>query len=429
MKSEKRRRTRIWVGLVLAAPLLSLPLALSLFGAARDRDADFPYPYRVSRNAVPAADAEIQFLQKRLSDNADRPLDMAALAGAYLSMGRATGDASCLEKADSLARKSLESLSLFNTGAKLVLAELAEERHDFSEALRIADEILAEKPDSDGALALTVTVGLGMGDVERARQAAERLVERIPTQGALLLRALVHEALGREEEALQDFRAALAVEDVGEYEASAWTRTLLARLHFRYGRYEKARKLCEYALEIRPDSHLALALLADAQAKLGGFEDAERNYALATKISGEPPYMLRHARLKRQLGQDERAEALLEQAEQIVRGEVVGTPFGHRTELAEILLEQGGEENAREAVELARADSQIRRDSRTLLVLARALHASGHAREARAAIRDAMRWGIEDAEIYRLAADIEEAAGARSRAALYRSFADRLQPQ
>ena len=107
-----------------------------------------------------------------------------------------------------------------------------------------------------------------------------------------------------------------------------------------------------------------------------------------------------------------------------VRAEVEETPFGHRTELAEILLER---DRARDALPLVEADAKLRRDPGTLYVLAWAQLANGRAKDARTSIREAMKWGYRDARLYRLAARIEDKLGGISRARLYEDFANTVE--
>lgn len=69
----------------------------------------------------------------------------AELAAAYLAKARAGGGAHYYLLADRAARESLEALPVFNEGAMLVLARVAEARHDFPVALELANRVLKEK--------------------------------------------------------------------------------------------------------------------------------------------------------------------------------------------------------------------------------------------------------------------------------------------
>jgi uncharacterized protein HemY len=72
----------------------------------------------------------------------------------------------------------------------------------------------------------------------------------------------------------------------------------------------------------------------------------------------------------------------------------------HGRALGEALLDRGRHEEALVALQ---KEAETRRDWETLKALARALSACGRPREARAVAREALRTGVRDAELYRLA--------------------------
>jgi tetratricopeptide (TPR) repeat protein len=382
------------------------------------------YRYRFERpprGAVrQALESEIAFYQERLSRDPRGGLDLAALAGAYLKMSRATGDLTWLLLAEQTAHRSLASLPFQNSGALLVLARVAEARHQFGEAIRLA----GRAGGSDG-LAIVVTSTLATGQVDEASKVGELLVSTHPGLGSYTLRALVEMARGRDDEAVADLSRAIAREEPGEVASSAWARTLLGRLHYRRGRLTEARSLYLETLRILPQYPLALLNLAELEMRLREYRKAEDHLTQVVNITKASPNVYDHAVLRglarvKELQRDHGAAALFwDEAEARLRQDVTSGQFGHRRELARLLLERGRREDVDEALRLIRMEVQVRRDAETLYVLAWALSEEGRSLEARDAMQEALRWGVRDAKLFYRAAQIEEALGRRAQALTY----------
>src|SRR5262249_43241924 len=157
-----------------------------------------PHRYHFSRPPQGAITSllrdEIAFYQSRIARTPESGLDRAELAGAYLKMARVTGDLGWYLLAEDTARQSLVNLPVSNTAATLVLARVAEARHDFTTAIRLAG---AAGP-SEEALPIVVTSNLARGDVPGAARAAADFLATDPSLQAYALRALVEVARGRD---------------------------------------------------------------------------------------------------------------------------------------------------------------------------------------------------------------------------------------
>jgi tetratricopeptide (TPR) repeat protein len=376
---------------------------------------------------------EITFYQERISQNPEDGLERAALAQAYLKMARATGDASWYLQAEQTARRSLSNLPFSNYGAVLALARVAEARHDFKEAIALAQQVLQEQPGNENALSTLVTANLAMGKVDEASQAADTLVNRIPTLGSLTLRALVNQAQGKDEAAIQDFQQALAAEEPEEAGSSAWARTMLGRFYFKRGNHELAGQLYREALRILPRYPQALVSLAELETRLGRYKSAERHYSQVF-ISPEYPNVFDHvalhgmARMKELQGDQSGAKEQRDRAETLLRQHLDLNSFGHRRELARLLLESEESQDTAEALSLMQAEVRLRRDPETLDTLAWALFRSGRWREAKAAMREALRWGIRDAGMFYRAGSIEQKLGNDSQAVAFFQLAQQTDP-
>lgn len=434
MKPARGASKYLQIALLIAVPLSAMllvvvPRALRLgAGGAGETAGIDAYRYRFERasrgSVTRALENEIAFYQERIGRDSQGGLDLASLGRAYLKMARATGDLSWYLLAEQAARRSLANLPFQNDGAVLVLARVAEARHDFAEAIRLASRAASH----EDALSVLVSANLAAGNVDAAARAAATLVQRTPTLGTLLLRALVEIAQGKDDDAARDFGQAIAAEEPGEPGGSALARTLLGRLHAKRGRPAAARALYEEALRILPQYPLALINLAELEARAGQYDAVERHYSQVVTISAASPNVYDHvvfrglARAKELRVDVAGAKTLWDQAEARLRRDVTEGAFGHRRELARLLLERGRPENVAEALALMRAEVGVRRDPETLDTLAWALVRAGRPREAQQAMREALRSGIRDAGLFYRAGTIEQSLGSRREAdAFFRS--------
>ncbi|MEM8752823.1 MAG: tetratricopeptide repeat protein, partial [Pseudomonadota bacterium] len=127
---------------------------------------------------------EIAFYRDRIQQSPSDGLDRAALAQTYLKMARATGQSHWYLLAEQSARQSLTNLPINNSGATLALAHLAEAKHDFTQSIALAQDVLELSPNNEDAQALLVTAYLAQGETAKAHQIAKQLVDQLPTLGS-----------------------------------------------------------------------------------------------------------------------------------------------------------------------------------------------------------------------------------------------------
>ncbi|MBD2204630.1 tetratricopeptide repeat protein [Calothrix sp. FACHB-1219] len=428
------------IGLLIAAPI-----ATTLFFTLTPHQIQqTPYRYNFSpslpgtENRRATLQQEITFYQEKVRQNPDSALNLTALAQTYLKMAKATGESNWYLLAEQAAQRSLSHLQFNNQGAIIVLARIAQARHDFTEAIRLSQEVLKQQPNNDNALAILVTSNLAMGKLPQAKIAADTLVNKIPTQGNLTLQALVLVAQGQDKAALETFKYALAAEEPGELGTSAWTRILLGQFHYKHGQLELAENLYKEALRIIPRYPLALLHLAELETRKGNYQTAENFYAQVLPKSQKSATIFDHAvlrgkaKLQQLQGKEVEANQLLNQAEILLRQENAtghsNGSFGHRRELARLLLEKNNPQDTAEALSLMEAEIKIRSDAQTLDTLAWALLRSGRLSAAQENIQAALQLGTKDAGIYYRAGIIAKALGNQEQALNYEKLAQNIDP-
>lgn len=423
-----RTRLSLTTGLVA---MLILTIGYRVWSGATDgQTSQFRYRYeRPAKGAVLAAlSEEIAFYQARIGRNPSGGLDLAALGHTYLKMARATGDLTWYLLAEQAAQRSLNNLPFHNSGAVFVLAKVAEARHEFARAIR-----LARQAGNEG-LAIITTAELARGRVSEARWAAQVMVERAPGLSSYTLRALVAVASGHDRAALDDFTRALAAEEAGETASSAYLRTVWGRFYYQRGRLDRARDLYLEALRILPQYPLALVHLAELELRSGHYRAAEDYFTRVVTLTAASPNVYDHAvlrglaRVHELRGDRVGAQRFWAMAESRLRGDVASGAFGHRRELAIVLLSRDPETYAAEALDLLREELRVRRDPDTLDAYAWSLVQTGRWKEASAVMREALAGGIRDARLFYRAALIEQHLGRTVAADVLFQLAARTDP-
>jgi tetratricopeptide (TPR) repeat protein len=425
----------------LIAVFLSMGVSLSIaYYSTMAFSRPNPWKYRFQRPEVGSVTKNIQqeiaFHQQRIQQQPTAGLERASLASSYLKMARATGDSSWYLLAEQTAQQSLSQLSVNNYGAILVLAKISAAKHDFNGAKSLLKQI----PPQSESLALLTTIQLAVGDTTTAQQTADTLVQRAPTMGNYALKALAEVARGQDQVAIQDFKAAIAAEESDEAGSSAWIRTLLGRLYYKRGQLQQADELYQSALQILPQYPPALLNSAELAVRKWQSNPKETQHLkLATEIyrqffltNQQAPTVYDHvalrglARIQRLQGEKTQADKTWARAVARLRSDLNG--FGHRRELAQLLIERGQAKDLSEALTLMQAEIKTRQDPETWDTLAAAYLNTKQLPAAAQAMQTALKSGIRDPGIADRAAAIATARGEVAEAKKYQELVISIDP-
>jgi tetratricopeptide (TPR) repeat protein len=424
--------------LIAAAVFLGIGFSIAYY-ATTTFSRPNPWKYHFQRPEVGSVTENIQqeiaFHQQRIQQQPTAGLERASLASSYLKMARATGDSSWYLLAEQTAQQSLSQLSFNNYGAILVLAKIAAAKHDFT----TAKSLLKQIPPQSESLALLTTIQLAVGDTPTAQQTANTLVQRIPTMGNYALKALTEVARGQDQAAIQDFKAAIAAEESDEAGSSAWIRTLLGRLYYKRGQLQQANELYRSARQILPQYPPALLNSAELAVRKWQSNPKETQYLQqATEIyrqffltNQQAPTVYDHVALRglariQRLQKDPQADKTWERAVARLRSDLNG--FGHRRELAQLLMERGQEKDLTEALALMQAEIKTRQDPETWDTLAAAYLHLKQLPAAKQAMQKALKSGIRDPGIADRAAAISSASGDATQAKKYQELVKSIDP-
>jgi len=381
------------------------------------------YLYRFKASArVESPLKAIAFFESRLEAGGRGPLDLAELSGLYLAQGRISSDPAWFDRAERAAAESLTLLPTSNP-ARLVQARIADARHRFDEAVALASQSLAERPEP-AALSQLAASHLAAGRLALALRFADEARRVRPTFEAYLLRARVLAAEGRMAEAESDLRHAVVVEDLGSPGESAQLRAFWGEMLTRDGRHAKAARLLDESLRILPGNAQALGLKGELELRQGRYEAAEALFLEAFQASRQARDLVRYARARAAGHGQPAAVQLREQAEKILRRELE-RDLGHRLDLVHLLLDRARPEDLQEAVRLTAAEILVRQGPEAILLRCRALVATGELEGALRELKTALAKERLGPELLGLKADIEASLGNPDRVARGQAIPDR----
>jgi tetratricopeptide (TPR) repeat protein len=380
-----------------------------------------------------ASETTIRFLENRVKGD---PLDFIAhnkLGDYYLQRLRETGNVSFLDLAQRTAEASLKAVPADqNSGGLALRAQVEFAAHNFAAARDTATQLLILRPENNNRSFPYQTLGdalLELGEYDKADDAYRKM--KTAGGGVAVATRLAHLAWlkGETKEAQRLFIEALNLaldQAPPSRETVAWCRWRLGELAFATGDYEAAEKHYQDSLTTFPDYFRALAGLGKAKAARGNLNEAIAHYEQAVKIIPEPAFTAALGDLYKVTGPEKQSAtqyALVEQSAKL--SAAAGSLYDRHL----ALFYADHDLKAEEAYTLARKEYEIRRDVYGADALAWTALKAGKIVEAQTAIKEALRLGTQDAQIFYHAGMIARAAGDKAMATDFLNRALRLNPQ
>ncbi len=425
---------------ILAVALLASALvACGCGGWIRPRSSDASAPAAALPPAAPlpadeqAFDSTVRFLEARVRSDPEDFIAYNLLNGHYLRRVHETGDVQYLELAARAARSSLAAAPAeLNTGGLAALAQTAYTSHDFASARDHALRLKQLEPDKTLPYQLLGETLLELGDYEGANEAfrqLQRLNSGILNFALETRLARVDLLYGRTGRAHERYTTALALAldaSTPSRESVAWCRWQLGEVAFSRGDYEAAERHYRESLTTYADYQRALAALGRVRAARGDIAGGIEHYERAVKRLPDPSLVAALGDLYKLAGREREAAAQYALVEQIARlGQLQGALYNRQL----ALFYADHDLKADEAYRLAAKEYEVRRDIYGADALAWTALKAGKIEEARAAIKDALRLGTEDARLFYHAGMIARAAGDTTAARKFLERAFALNPQ
>ncbi len=353
-----------------------------------------------------ATDQRIASIEQRLKRSPRNASLRDDLAGAYLQKMRETSDGSYLDRADRIVIGILQDQP-DQYEARRRWLEIEMQRHHFAQVIALARTMVGERPEDAAVWGMMGDAQMETGKYDAAADTYQRAVDLRPNLTTYNRVAFYRFVTGDAEGGIDIMRLAIR-SDSREAENVAWCMAELGRMLLKTGATGEAEVAFAQALARFPGYHPAVAGLGRVQAIRGKYQDAIRLLRAAQAKAPFPEYTALLARIYTKIGNREAAGqqiALLDVADRLdrVAGQTANrvlslaySDLGHRVD---------------RALELARAELQVRQDVYSYDALAWALFRNGHTAESAEAMEKALSQNSPEPLFEEHAARIFAAAG------------------
>ena len=376
----------------LGGVLAALALALSLVGCGQS--AGGGRPTVASVNPTATTNAVIRFWEQRVERDPRDFISYNRLADAYVRRARQTGDVADYNRAEAALRASLESLPSDNYQALAQLGLVYMSKHQFADALTLAQEAVALDPGKAFGYGVLGDAQLALGQYKDAYGSYQTVTAMAPGLASFSRLAYLLQLRGDLEGAELMWRNAVGIDSGRRPENSAWARVQLGHFYFNIGDLGSAEAEYKRSLEAFPDYVHALAGLAKVRAARTDYDDAISLYSQVVARYPIPEYVIALGDVYRTAGHQEEAAKQYDLVAVIDR---LYKANGVNTDLQMALFFADHDLRLNEALRQARTEYQRRGSIQAADVLAWALYKSGQYQEAREYSQEALRLGTQDA--------------------------------
>ncbi|MBD0326821.1 MAG: tetratricopeptide repeat protein [Pyrinomonadaceae bacterium] len=371
-----------------------------------------------SRKQSPA-DLRIKAAQRMIEQAPKEPDGYNLLASAYSQKARETGDFSLNAKVDEALARSLE-LSPDNYDALKLRAKLLLTYHKFRDALEVARRAQSIRPQDHDVYGALTDALVELGEYEEAVKTAQTMVDLRPDTSSYSRVSYLRELHGDTTGAIEIMVDAIKAASPQDPENLAWCRVQLGNLLMNTGKLSEAEREFDKALQLVPDYQMALEAKARARIAAGDLDSAiSINKREQERDATSADAALALGDLYARKGHTEEATRQYELFESLERTNAAAENDWHHL----IYFWADHDRNLDEALALARAARDSRRDIYTCDALGWTLFKRGQLTEAKAAIDEATRLGTRDARILYHAGLIYKELGERQKAANYLKLA------
>ena len=359
-------------------------------------------------NGDTPGDREISDLQRKVKSASDRTALLERLGWAYVAKARLTSDPGFYKIAEKCA-DAMETGSVAPLGAQLLRGHIYDALHRFKEAEKIARDLVARR-EFVLDFALLGDALMEQGKLPEAVDAYQRMVDLKPCLQTYSRVAHMRWLKGDLPGAIEVMRLAIASGSPMEPEPVAWACTQLARYEMQQGSPDLASGAVQAALQAVPEYRAALLTRGRLFLAQGNYHEAVAYLQRASADNPLPEYLWALADALR-ANNDVTGAEKVELQIQATGG--ANDPRGLSLFLASRAL------NPTEALTLAQAELDARRDIFTLDAIAWAELANGLPDKALKNIESALVEGTQDARLFYHAGAIFKAVGQTAKALDY----------
>jgi tetratricopeptide (TPR) repeat protein len=365
--------------------------------------------------SIPPVNDAIKSFQDRIRQNPKDAVSYTILGDLYIRQARETGDVGGYRRAEASLLQALDLLPGYAPAGAL-LASVYYAQHDFTQALDLAERVHESNPKNTSALVIMGDAYLSMGNYQQAEIIYKELDQTDATPPVLARLAHLEELKGNPNEALHLFRLAAgdALRSGGTRESVAWYLLRVGDIYFNMGEIKESGAYYEASLRVFENYHLALVGLGKVRAAQGKYEKAIDYYQRAINIVPQPDFLAALGDIYMLTDQPDEAQLQYKTVEYIGKLAALNKQIYNR-QLANFY--SGHDLHAKEALRLALAELESRKDIYGYDAAAWAYYRNGKFVQAQSLMDRAMALGTRDAYLYyhagMIALQLEDEAQAR----------------
>lgn len=347
---------------------------------------------------IPPVNDAIKSFQERIRRNPKDAVSYTILGDLYIRQARETGNVSGYQRAETALQQALELLPGYAPAGSL-LASVYYARHDFTQALDLAEDVYKSNPKNTSALVIMGDAYLSLGNYQQAEAIYQELEQTDASPPVLARLAHLEELKGNPKEALHLLRLAAgdALRTGGTRESVAWYLLRVGDIYFNMGEIKDSGAYYEASLRVFENYHLALAGLGKVRAAQGKYDEAIDYYQRAINIVPQPDFLAALGDIYVVSNQPGEAQLQYKTVEYIGKLAELNQQIYNR-QLANFY--SGHDLHVKEALRLALAELESRKDIYGYDAAAWAYYRNGKFTEAQSLMDQAMALGTRDAQLY-----------------------------
>jgi len=371
--------------------LIALSVAILMTTIFAVRSIYKPSSTAVNNPSISKLDQRILRAQQSIAQSPKSAEGYNQLASAYMQKARESADFAFNANAGDAITQSLTVEPDNYDGLKL-RTKLQLTYHRFAEALETAHHLQTFRRDDHDVWGQITDALVELGDYPGAVKAAQNMVDLRPDSSSYARVSYLRTLHGDTRGAIDAMIAAVKAADPNNPEGMAWCRVQLGNELLNAGKLPDAEREFDAALQIFPNHSLALQSKARARVAAGDLQSA---IAIYERESGSADAAQALGDLFTRLGKADAARAAYARFETLEReNAALERSWRH---MVNYWLDR--DQNLDEALRLAAAEYESRKDIFTCDSLAWALFKNGRVSEAKKVMKEALRTGSKDQRI------------------------------
>ena len=346
------------------------------------------------------------------------------LAAAYIQKVRETTDFGYLDRASKIV-ESVVAADRHDYEALRLRSEIDLERHNFERVAEDSRELTRIAPDDPWNWGTLGDALIELGQYDAAAEAYQKMVALRPDMASYNRAAWFRFLAGDMPGATEIMQRAIASGSPST-ENTAWCLVELGNLYLKSGHSGDAEKAFAAAVKVFPSYHPGYGGLGKAQAVQGRLKEAIASYERAQASTPLPDYAAALYDLYRASGEEKKAQ---QERDLIDVYDHLDLSNGEKANRNVAMIYADHNWRPDRALELAKAELEMRKDIYTYDAFAWALYRSRLYDEAKTAIAQAMKLGTPEPMFYYHAQQIALALGNDAQAAEYGQRLKSLNPE